>query len=148
MILLVALTVARVQQFAAYDERTRPYLSIIAGMKSNSSFLPLDLDFSWEGTREKSLGQMHGYAAAARAAYDPHLFDNPNMPLGFRSSAQPPQVDWNNVSQSFSFERQGRFYDYIIVHPLGQDPLGKYRGRGVTWLRDAGQWRLYRVDKS
>ena len=145
--LLAALTVARVQQFAAYDDRTRPYLRIINSMKANTSFLPLDFDASWEGTRELSLGQLHGYAAAARSAYDPHLFDNPSTPFVFRHEGEPPQVDWKRLRETFSFEKQGRYYDYIIVYPLTHDPLAGYQGRGVVWMRDAGPWRLYRVEK-
>ncbi|HEY7375240.1 MAG TPA: hypothetical protein VIF57_23965 [Polyangia bacterium] len=147
LVLLVGLSVARIEQFASYDATTRPYLDIIAEMKPGSSFLPLDMELSWPGTREASLGQLHGYAAAARSAYDPHLFDNPNMPLLYRHAGEPPQVDWFRLPESFSFERQGRYYDYIIIHPLSRDPLLGYRGRGVEWLRDAGTWRLYGVGK-
>jgi len=147
LVLVGALAVVRTQQFAAYHERTKPYLQIISAIKPNSSFLPLDFDFGWEGTREPTLGQLHGYAAAVRSVYDPHLFDNPQAPLLFRKRGQPPQVDWFHLRQSYSFEAQGRFYDYIVVHPIDQDPLGPYRGRGVEWMKDAGQWRLYRVQK-
>jgi hypothetical protein len=117
-----------------------------AAMKRNTSFLPLDLDTSrTDGMREQSLGQLHGYAAAARTAYDPHLFDNPNTPLSFRPDKQLPQPDWRNLRETFSFEWIGRYYDYIIVNPLARDPLATYRGRDVEWVRDAGPWRLYRV---
>jgi hypothetical protein len=145
LILVAAVSMARVQQFAAYDDRTRPYLSIIRDIDRNASFLPLDFEISWEGTRESSLGQLHGYAAAARSAYDPHLFDNPSTPLVFRKGAQLPQPDWRRPKDSFSFDAHGRYYDYIIVHPLKLDPLGAFRGNGVDWVRDAGEWRLYRV---
>jgi hypothetical protein len=143
--LVALLSVARVQQFAAYDARTRPYLSIIQAMDRNTSFLPLDFEISWSGTRELSLGQLHGYAAAARSSFDPHLFDNPNTPLLYRPEAVPPQPDWKRVRDTFSFEKQGQYYDYLIVHPVGWDTLGSYQGRGLELVRDAGQWRLYRV---
>jgi len=40
-----------------------------------------------------------------------------------------------------------RHHDCIIVHPLGRDKLTGFEGRGVVLVGEAGQWRLYRVQK-
>ena len=130
-------------QFSAYGDRTRPYLDIISAMKPNTKFLPLDYEFHWPGTIQPTLGQLHGYAAAARAAYDPHLFDHDNSPIVFRAEGRPPEPNWFQPAQSFSMEAQGRFYDYIIVHPKSLDT--QMPPAQTELVREAGEWRLYAV---
>jgi hypothetical protein len=147
IVLALAIDVERVRQFAAFGERTRPYLEIIAAMRPNSTFLPLDFEFAWSGTREWPLGQMHGYAAAAKSSYDPHLFDNANTPLLFRDEARLPIVDWRQSAETFDMDSIGRFYDYIVTHPKAQDIVDQLPPGEVRLLREAGEWRIYEVLK-
>jgi hypothetical protein len=147
ILLVLAIDVARFRQFAAFGERTRPYLDIIASMKPDSTFLPLDYEFAWPGTREWPLGQLHGYAAAATSSFDPHLFDNPNTPLVFRDEARLPSPDWRRCAESFTMDSLGRFYDYIVTHPKRLDVVDRLPPGNVQLLRESGEWRVYKVLK-
>jgi hypothetical protein len=148
--LTLALGGARIRQFHDYGERTRPYLEIIGAMRPGSTFLPLDFDFGWSGTREPSLGQLHGYAAAATGSFDPHLFDHPSAPLLFRPDNRlPVPAGWQSdrVRYAFSMEEQGRYYDYIITHPRKLDVVAALPSDQVELVTEAGEWRLYSVRK-
>jgi hypothetical protein len=145
--LIVMLSIARIRQFSEYGVRTRPYLEIIKSMKRDSTFLPLDFAFDWSGTREWSLGQLHGYAAAATSSFDPHLFDHPSSPVLFRTTARLPVPDWRRPAATFSMEAQGRFYDYIITHPRNLDVVAELPDDQVELVRESGEWRLYRVKR-
>ena len=137
------LEVAR--QFSAYGEYVEPYLDIVSEIEPGSTFMPLDLDNSYGGARERTLGQLHGYAAALTSSYDPHLFNHPNSPLVFRNDRIPPYPNWYKL-QTFSMEKHGRYYDYIIVYPRRRDPLyGRGDELGIDLVREAGEWRLYEV---
>jgi hypothetical protein len=145
VVLVVCLNIARAAQFAAFGAKTRPYLAIVDAMPPNSRFLPLDFEFAWSGTREWPLGQLHGYAAAARASYDPHLFDHLNSPLLFRPEARLPIPDWRYPARTFSMRGQGRFYDYIITYPKLRDIVPRAAGNEVQLVKESGDWRLYKV---
>jgi len=147
--LFTALSVARVHQFAAYDDRTRPYLRIIDSMEANTSFLPLDYELSWEGTREATLGQLHGYAAAARSAYDPHLFDNPNTPIRYKEGLSIPRIPWLGPG-GFTLAKYAPYYDYVLVQGSAHDPFVETpseAGYRVRLERESGIWRLYAIEK-
>lgn len=134
-------------QFAEYGRYVAPYLDIVARLPKNTRFNPIDLDdYRARGFRQPMLGQLHGYAAALTSSYDPHLFDEPNNPLKFRRERMLPQQDWFKQS-SFDFEAHGRYYDYLIVHPLSRDTIARNRRwkKQVELVHEAGQWRLYRV---
>ncbi len=135
----------RAQQFSQYGERVRPYLDIVAAMKPGSKFLPLDYEFHWPGAHQPTLGQLHGYAAAARSSYDPHLFDHDSSPIVYRPEGRPPEPDWFHPFESFSMERHGQYYDYIIVHPKSRDT--QLTPETAELVREAGEWRLYAVKR-
>jgi hypothetical protein len=132
-------------QFAIYGHYVAPYLEIVASIPKNSRLFPLDIDpYRFKETREATLGQLHGYAAAITSSYDGHLFDYPTNPLRFRDGRQLPHPDWRQPRQ-FTMSDHGRFYDYIIVHPIEEDFIGKRWHRQLTLVRQAGDWRLYKV---
>jgi hypothetical protein len=145
--LAVAMTAARTRQFSAYGTITRPYLDIIHAMRSNSTFLPLDFAFDWPGTREWSLGQLHGYVASAKSSFDPHLFGQEHSPIIYRASTRLPAPDWQRLAETFNMQDQGRFYDYIITHPRSLDIVAKLPPEDVELIIEAGEWRLYEVKK-
>jgi len=150
IVLSLALSAARFHQFADFGRRTRPYLEIIKAMRPNSTFLPLDFSMDWNGTREWPLGQLHGYAAAAKSSFDPHLFDFPYCPLLYRQDARlPVPSGWQNdqIAAGFSMTGQGRFYDYIITHPRKLDVVARLPPGEVELVVEAGEWRLYEVKK-
>jgi hypothetical protein len=135
------------RQFRDYGEYVRPYLEIIDALPRNQLIYPLDLDdFRFKGTHEAVLGQLHGYAAAAKSGFDPHLFDDPSNPLRFRSKDRPPIPYWYNQA-GFTMEREGQGYDYIILHPKSRDIIaGHARWRSqVELVKESGPWRLYKV---
>jgi len=143
--LVLAMCWERTKQFSEYGDRTRPYLEIIEAMKPDSKFLPMDYEFHFQGFYQPTLGQLHGYAAAARSSYDPHLFDIDMTPILFRPEGRPPEPHWWKPAETFSMDGVGRFYDYIIVHPRSRDtqlPPGT-----VELVKEAGEWRLYAVKK-
>jgi hypothetical protein len=143
----LALHLSVVGQFREYARYVRPYLQIIAAMPRGVTFFPLDLDDArFKGTRYASLGQLHGYAAAVTSSYDPHLFDHLDSPLVFQKPLKLPTINWF-APRSFTMKDHGRFYDYIIVHPLDLDPIAANEQwkKGVELVREAGQWRLYKV---
>lgn len=137
------------KQFKDYGAYVRPYLQIIDALPYNKLLYPLDLDdYRFKGTYDPVLGQLHGYAAAAKSCFDPHLFDEANNPLRYRASNMPPVPNWFNQA-SFTMEREGRHYDYIIVHPVERDFIprrSKWRNQ-VQLVKEAGPWRLYKVIK-
>lgn len=149
LLLAPVLHLAVYRQFAEYGRYVAPYLAIIAHLPHGSRFNPVDLDdYRASGFRQPVLGQLHGYAAAMSSSYDPHLWDEANNPLRFRRDRMLPNQDWYQP-KSFDLEKHGAFYDHIIVHPLDQDIIAKNRRwrRKVELVQEAGQWRLYRVEK-
>ncbi len=145
----VALHAAVAGQFREYGRYVRPYLQIIAAMPKDVSFFPLDLDDRrFKGTRDAVLGQLHGYAAAATSSYDPHLFDQPYSPLLYRKPRKLPTINWFRPG-TFTMKDHGRFYDYIIVHPVDRDPIAANEQwkKDVEIVREAGPWRLYKVKR-
>ncbi len=139
LVVAVWLNVERAKHFARTAEMTRPYLEIISAMKPNTRFLPLD--YRVDGF----LGQLHGYMAAEKSAYDPHLFDHANSPVLFKPTGRPPEPDFRRVAETFSMEAQGKFYDYLITYPRSADQL--LTSPDVTLVKEAGEWRLYEVKK-
>ncbi len=146
MVCAVALHYETAVQFRSYGEYVSPYLEIIARLPKNTRFIPLDFDdYRFRGTRQAVLGQLHGYAAAERASYDPHLFDEVNNPLLYRRDRKLPHPNWFAPS-SFTMRAHGRYYDYVIVHPHNRDPLRRGRNAPeVSMIKEAGEWRLYKV---
>ena len=137
------------KQFKDYGDYVKPYLEIIAALPRNQLMYPLDLDdYRFRGTHDAVLGQLHGYAAAAKSCFDPHLFDEPNNPLRYRAKNLPPMPNWFNQG-GFTMEREGHAYDYIIVHSIEHDIIGrraKWRDQ-VELVKEAGPWRLYKVKR-
>lgn len=142
---VVALNVERSAQFFEFGKVTRPYLQIIEALPRNSTFLPLDYEFAWAGTREWPLGQLHGYTAAARSSVDPHLFDQPYSPVLFRSENRLPAPDFGALDASFSMDAHGQYYDYLITYPNARDRVAQLPPTDVWLMKEAGQWRLYKV---
>ncbi len=135
------------KQFRSYGEYVQPYRQIVDALPRNQLMLPLDLDdFAWNETHEGVLAQIHGYAAAAKSCFDPHLFDETNIPLRYRAANMPPIVNWNTPS-SFSFPQTGSAYDYIIIHSVRTDPFDTHPAwrAKVNLVKQAGPWRLYAV---
>lgn len=137
-------------QFKKYGAYVAPYADIIDSLPRGSRFFPLDVDdYRFGGTRQPTLGQLHGYAAAATDSYDPHLFDEPNNPLLFRREKMLPVPNWSQQLRTFSFEEHGRYYEYIIVHPPDRDPIASRPSwrEQVDLVKEAGAWRLYKVKR-
>lgn len=143
LLLTGGLSLARIQQFSRYGDHVRPYLSLVEQIPNGSRVLPLDIEFAFPGFREPPLGQLHGYAAALRHSYDPHLFDHPAIPLLFRRDALMPTPDWRNIPATYTPEIAA-YYDYVIVYPRDRDFL-QSRSEQLQFVSDSGAWRLYKV---
>jgi hypothetical protein len=145
LVLTTGLSVARYQQFGRYGDHVRPYVELVEQIPKGSRILPLDIEFAFPGFREPPLGQLHGYAAALRHSYDPHLFDHPAIPLLFRRDVLMPTPDWRNVQSTYT-PQMAASYDYVIVHPLTRDFLDG-TSPNLQRVADSGAWRLYKVIK-
>lgn len=136
-------------QFADFGQRARPFLEIIAHVRPNSAYLPLELDDYDTATKLPPFNQIHSYIAAVKQGYDPHLFDNDAIPVLYRQERRLPQTQWN-APEAFTLQDHGRFYDYVVVQGLRRDPLarlppaGKLRAKLVV---EAGRFRLYEILK-
>ncbi len=135
-------------QISDYSLRSRPFLDVIAHVKPNSSYLPLELDDTDPVMKLDPFNQIHAYIASMKGGYDPHLFDNASIPLLYRSERRLPQTAWNGA-RDFSMQKHGRFYDYVLVQGgLAVDPV-KRNPRCKTAVAElaveAGRFRLYRI---
>lgn len=136
-------------QFADYAQRARPFLEIIAHVRPNSAYLPLELDDSDTATKLPPFNQIHSYIAAVKQGYDPHLFDNDAIPVLYRQDRRLPQTQWN-APEAFTLQDHGRFYDYVVVQGLRRDPLARLRPVGKLRAKlvvEAGRFRLYEILK-
>jgi hypothetical protein len=137
-------------QFADYGTRARPFLEIIAHVRPNSAYLPLELDDSDPATRLDTFNQIHAYIAGFKKGYDPHLFDNNSIPFLYRSDRRLPQTAWNRP-QDFSLTEHGRYYDYVVIQGgLDRDPLKRLTpaaGIRAQLVVEAGRFRLYEMIK-
>jgi hypothetical protein len=137
-------------QFADYGTRARPFLEIIANVKPNSAYLPLELDDSDPATKLATFNQIHSYVAAVKQGYDPHLFDNDAIPFLYRQSRRLPQTAWN-APGAFTLKDHGRYYDYVIIQGgLNRDPLAHLAPAAhirAKLITEAGRFRLYAMEK-
>jgi len=134
-------------QFSDFSTRVTPYLEIIDRMEPDKRFIPVDLEVNDPANRLSIYHMIHGYAAAAKQSYDPHLFDEPSNPLLFRKRRLPGLLFAKR--HSFSTDDLGVYYDYIVVKGLRSDPVkvGKRpKGPVVELVHEAGDWRLYKVN--
>jgi hypothetical protein len=137
------------RQFADYAQRARPFLEVIAHVKPNSSYLPLQLDDNDPAMYFPPFSQIHAYIAAVKKGYDPHLFDNDSIPFRYRPEHRLPQPVYNQP-YAFSLKDHGRFYDYVLVQGLASDPIP--RATPVPHVRarlvvEAGRFRLYAIEQ-
>lgn len=134
-------------EFKHFGKRVRPYLDIIAAMEPNKRFFPLDTEMHDPAVKLAIYHMIHGYAAAMKQSFDPHLFDFDHIPLHYRRKRNLPVIDWNRP-RTFNTDDHGIYYDYIIVKGLKADPVraGKSpKGPVVERVLDSGDWRLYKV---
>ena len=133
--------------FKDFSKRVSPYLDILAHMEPDKRFIPVDLEVNDPANRLSIYHMIHGYAAAVKQSYDPHLFDERSNPLLFREKRRIPALPFA-TRYKFSTDELGVYYDYIIVKGLRADPVkvGKSsKGPEIERVHEAGDWRLYRV---
>lgn len=147
VIAALALHVTVARQAREYRDNVRAYLDIIAEVPEGSRILPLDLEMNDPALPQwGAAGQLHGWLAGAKSAYDPHLFAFDYMPVRYKEP-RPPYPDWSKIGRGrIDLEALHEHYDYAIVFPLARDPLlAKDRPKHVL---DAGRWRLYALSPS
>jgi hypothetical protein len=147
-VLLVHGTVAA--QLTSFAQRARPFLEIIAEVRPNSSYLPLETDQGDPAMKFNPYNQIHGYIVSMKGGYDPHLFDNASLPIVYRPKRRLPQTEWNGPN-AFSLERHGQFYDYVLVQDFTKsDPVQRqpaWQNVRARLVREAGQFRLYAIER-
>lgn len=141
----LALDAAVFAQFREFGRLTRPLETIAGALPEGARLLPLVYHGFDPSLRQPSLHHLHGYLVALRSVYDPHLFDNPNRPVGYRPERRLPAPPWNDATKfQLGF---AQFYDYVLIQGLERDPLARdpLAASLVRPVAEAGMWRLYRV---
>jgi hypothetical protein len=140
--------VATVTTFRAFGDRVRPFLQIVDAAPAGTRVLPLEYVDEDPAVKFAPLAHLHSYITA-KGAYDPHLYDNPNTPIRYRSDLSIPRISWSGPSE-FTLAKYGPHYDYILVQGLTRDPFVREpsaAGYCVNLVREAGMWRLYSVER-
>jgi hypothetical protein len=147
-VVALANNVVTTARFHAFGERVRPFLEIAEQVPAGSRLLPLEYVDGDPVAKFAPLAHLHSYITG-KGGYDPHLFDYPSAPIRYRPALSIPRIPWLGP-QGFTLARYGPHYDYILVQGSDQDPFiqrpadGGYR---VHLQREAGIWRLYRVER-
>lgn len=141
---VVALMAFRVEQFRVYGEYTQPYVDLMPAIRKGSRVAEIDTDLHFQGFRQVTLGQLHGYLTAERSLYDPHLFDHTSSPVLYRAEGKPPNPEFHRPDL-FDLEKVGRHYDYVLLHPSSNGSFDQYLGKGLELVEVSGAWKLYSV---
>lgn len=144
----LALDWSTYRQMRSFGERAGPFVEILELIKPNTRMLPLELEDADPSVRAPPFNQFHGYVAAGKAAYDPHLFDNGDIPLHYRGDKRLPQTNWD-TGRNFTLQDHGRYYDYVLVQGITNDPVRDGsttpEGQTIRLIKEAGRFRLYEV---
>ena len=149
LLLHMAWMLQMTQAHRAFGERSTPFLQIIEATPKDQAIIMITLNDNDPAIKRSPYNQFHAYVVAAKGGYDPFLFDNKSHPIVHRRRAAWKRPNWRRMNR-FSMEKHGKQYDYIIVQGLKKDPLKRYKNRpelSVHLEREAGRWRLYRVEK-
>jgi hypothetical protein len=146
--LAMASNVTTIAAFRSFGQRSRPFLDMVDSVPGGARLLPLEYVDGDDATRMAALAHVHSYIAA-KGVYDPHLFDNPSTPIQYRSDLAIPGIAWSGP-RDFSLARYAPHYDFILVQGLKDDPFVREPAAGVYRVhleKEAGMWRLYRVER-
>ena len=85
---------------------------------------------------------------AIKLGYDPHNFDDPNMPITYLRGLAIPAISWFGP-RGFELGRYAPHYSHVLVQGLAADPLAgaaSAAGYHTRLLKEAGMWRLYAIE--
>jgi hypothetical protein len=90
-----------------------------------------------------TLRVLYFYHLVDGAAYIPYLFDNPFLPVRFRSDVKRPPAPFWRTPQRYDPKTHGRAFDYLVLRGTpaaltGQSPFHELVG-------EANGWRVYRT---
>lgn len=149
-VLAVAVDVKVAKQFQTFGAATLPFTKVMNALGQNCRLVTLILEKGMPGIKSPwTIDQMHSYASAQNRCYDPHLFDNPGTPWIYRPERKLSAPAWDR-GLDFRIDEHGRYYDYVIVQGLAQDPVREGTtpaGIRVTRILETGIWRVYKIDR-
>jgi hypothetical protein len=148
MVAVGALDWAVWRQLHSFGERAAPFVEIMKAVKPNTTVLPLELEDEDPSVRAPPFNQFHGYLAADKAVYDPHLFDNADIPVAYRPEMRLPMTAWD-TGRTFTLEAHGKYWNYVLVQGASKDPVvdgaRTPEGQEIHLVKEAGRFRLYEV---
>ena len=121
--MIVALLVHTATQFHDWDQRSRPFLQVIAAVRENSRVLPLEMIDEDPAFSPHPTNQLHAYIAAMRSSYSPHLWRNEAYPFRYRPAKDLPSPEPIAGGDTFDLDTYGPYYDYVLVQGKSKDPV-------------------------
>jgi hypothetical protein len=146
--LALAGNVATASALRGFGARVRPFTELVDAVPPGARLLPLEYVADDEVVKFAPLAHVHSYITT-KGLYDPHMFDDPNIPIRYREGLGIPRVPWLGPPRPFTFAAYAPHYDYVLVQGSARDPFPAQpaaAGYHVTLAREAGIWRLYRVE--
>ena len=137
----------------SFAKHSEPFLEIIDAVPSESTVLPVLYETRVPESKRELLNQFSAYVVAMKGGYTPYLFDTPNLVVRYRPDRHLPHPPWYRPKE-LSLDGHAPRYDYLLVQGKDKDPIRKKgkRRRGPAGevafveVKQAGIWRLYRID--
>jgi hypothetical protein len=138
---------ATVVAFRAFGGRVEPFVPIVDAVPAGARLLPLEYVDQDPVVKFPPLAHLHSYVTA-KVTFDPHLLDNANTPIRYRSDLSIPRISWLGPRE-FTLAKYAPHFDYILVQGIQRDPFGETSSAGgyhVRLVLETGIWRLYAVE--
>lgn len=148
VLIAVLLDAKAIQQFALFGDHARPFLQVVAQVRSKATVLPFVQDDSDPDPdlRLPPYHQFYGYLSALKRGYSPYLWSNPSIPIIDRPVNGLPIPGWGGP---FSMDTYGPLYDYALVQGFRHgDPVHDAVGSNGARPRliiEVDRWRLYQL---
>jgi len=124
------------------SDETAALVPLIEKMRPNALLLPISFKTGSAALDPKFFPEAHAhdffyYHIIRGGGANPFLFPNPMLPIAFKPGVRLPRA-----THGFSWNEQGRFYDYILTR---QAPAGflPFIQRFARLTGTSGQWALF-----
>lgn len=145
-LILAALCAVLLLQSATLQRRisdeTATIMPVIEQMRPNATVLPIVFATGSSALDKKFFPEAHAhdffyYHLIAGGGANPNLFPNPMLPIAFKKGVTLPAA-----SHGFSWNEQGRYYNYILTREAPA-AFAPFIGRFVRPLASSPPWTLY-----